>query len=294
MRILFIGGTRSVGVAAALRLAGGGHEIGVFHRGAHEGNLPPAVVHFRSAAAEMPVRSIPDELRAFEPEVVVHMIAMGEEDALAAVRAFGGIARRVVAASSGDVYRAFAIFTRREEGPPEKLPLTETAALRTDLYPYRTADTPPGSMLHDYDKILMERAIASDSSLPATILRFPKIFGPADNADLATVYGFRHRPHWRWTHGHAVNVGAAIALATLDDRAAGRTYNVGELRTPTMSERLAGLPADTKVPPSDQQFDFSQDMVCDTGRIRSELGYREEVDEARAMRDLAEAATRIA
>src|SRR5688572_31569872 len=142
MRTLFIGGTRSVGLAAARRLCAGGHEVGVFHRGEHEGDLPASVKRFRSRDAAMPVRKIPDELRAFEPETIVHMTAMGEEDALAAARAFAGIARRIVAASSGDVYRAFAIFTRREEGKPEPLPLTEDAALRTGYFPYRTSDTP--------------------------------------------------------------------------------------------------------------------------------------------------------
>ena len=37
------------------------------------------------------------------------MIAMGEEDMAAAMRAFAGIARRIVVPSSGDVYRAFGI-----------------------------------------------------------------------------------------------------------------------------------------------------------------------------------------
>ena len=110
MRILFIGGTRSVGAAAVRRLAEAGHSLAVFHRGVHDAALPPQVRRIRDAAAAMPVRGIPDELRAFEPEVVVHMIAMGEDDMLAAVRTFAGVARRIVVPSSGDVYRAFGIF----------------------------------------------------------------------------------------------------------------------------------------------------------------------------------------
>lgn len=283
MRILIIGGTRSVGLAAARRLAAAGHELAVFHRGEHEGELPASVRRFRGPAAAMPVRAIPDELRAFEPEVVLHMIAMGEEDSLAAVRAFGGIARRIVAASSGDVYRAFGLLRRTEEGPLEPVPLKEDAPLRSHFYPYREADTPPGSLLYSYDKILAERALASDPGLPATILRFPKIYGPDDNRDLATVHGYRHRPRWRWTHGFAANVGAAVALAVTDDRSAGRTYNVGEEETPTMGDRLARLPPNEEVPTSDAPLNYAQEIVYDTGAIRRELGYVEPFDEREAM-----------
>ncbi len=33
---------------------------------------------------------------------------------------------------------------------------------------------------------------------------------------------------WRWTHGYVEDVAAAVALAVMDERAAGRTYNLGE------------------------------------------------------------------
>lgn len=261
MRILFIGGTRSVGAAAVRRLAQQGHDIHVFHRGEHELDPPLSIRHLRSPGAAMPVRAIPQRLRAFEPEIVVHMIAMGEEDMLAAVRAFAGIARRIVVPSSGDVYRAFGVLKGTEQGPADSTPLGEDAPLRRNLYPYRDADTPTGALAHYYDKILVERAARSDARLAATILRFPKIYGPADNADLATIYGFRDHPEWRWTHGHVDNVAAAVALAVEDGRAAGQTYNVGEERTPTMGERLAALPPNERVPLSESRMNFAQPIV---------------------------------
>lgn len=283
MRALIIGGTRSVGLAAARRLAAAGHELAVFHRGQHEGDLPASVKRFISPSAAMPVRTIPDELRAFEPEVVLHMIAMGEEDALAAVRAFAGIARRIVAASSGDVYRAFGLLRGTEEGPLEPVPLREDAPLRSRLYPYRQPDTPPDALLYSYDKILAERALGSDPALRATILRFPKIYGPDDNRDLATVHAYRHQPQWRWTHGFAANVGAAVALAVTDERAAGRTYNVGEEATPTMGERLARMASNDTIPLGEAGLNYAQDIVYDTGAIRRELGFAEPFDETEAM-----------
>lgn len=290
MRILIIGGTRSVGLAAAKRLAEAGHALAVFHRGEHEGDLPSSVKRFRGPAAAMPVREIPDELRSFEPEVVLHMIAMGEADALAAVRAFAGVARRIVAASSGDVYRAFGLLRGTEEGPLEPVPLSEDAPLRSRPYPYREPDTPPEALLYSYDKILAERALASDPTLPATILRFPKIYGPNDNRDLATVHAYRHRPRWRWTHGFAANVGSAVALAVTDERAAGRTYNVGEEVTPTVGERLARLPPNDAIPVREKGLNYAQDIVYDTGAIRRELGYVEPFDETEAMAAMARSA----
>jgi len=70
------------------------------------------------------------------------------------------------------------------------------------------------------------------------------VFGPEDNGDLATVYGFASHPNWRWTHGHVENVAAAIVIAALHSAAARRVYNVGEPHTPTMAERLARLPTE--------------------------------------------------
>ena len=294
MKILFIGGTRSVGAAAVRRLAHEGHRLAVFHRGEHEADLPISVQHFRSPRAEMPVREIHEELRRFEPEIVVHMIARGEADMHAAVAAFAGIARRIVVPSSGDVYRAYGVFLGIEEGAPEPLPLREDSPLRTKLFPYRTAETPPDALPFYYEKIAVEHTARSDPRLRATILRFPKIYGPGDNAELATVYGFRHQPAWRWTHGHAENVGAAVALAATDERAADRIFNVGEEQTPSMGERLARLPDNDAVPSSDAPLNFAQSMVYDTSRIRSELGYRDVVDEDEAMLALAEEALRRA
>jgi nucleoside-diphosphate-sugar epimerase len=286
--VLVIGGTRFIGPRVVCRLVDAGHEVGVFHRGEHDAALPPAVRRFRSPLAAMPVARIPDELRAYEPDVVLHMIAMGEQDAAAARSAFTGVARRIVAVSSGDVYRAYGVFHGRESGSVEPMPLVETSPLRSTWYPYRAADTPRTALAFSYEKILAEREVSADARLPATILRLPKVYGPDDNANLATVFGFRRHPDWRWTHGHVDNVAAAIVLAITDDRAASRIYNVGEEYTPTVAERLAYLPPNTQLPTFDEPANFAQDIVYDTRRIRAELGYREEIPEPHAMRRVAE------
>lgn len=134
----------------------------------------------------------------------------------------------------------------------------------------------------------MGEVVRSSKDLPATIMRLPKVYGPEDNGDLATVYGFRHAPSWRWTHGHVENVAKAIALAVCDVRARGRTYNVGEPYTPTMQERLRFLPErPTAAGDVAMHYRFEQNVDYDTSRIRTELDFVEDLDEGTAMRETA-------
>jgi nucleoside-diphosphate-sugar epimerase len=194
MRILIIGGTRFIGPRVAGRLAAQGHSVTIVHRGVHIATLPPSVFVVRHPDLGLPIRRIPDELRRLEPEVVIHMMAMGEEDSVSAVEAFSGVARRIVAPSSGDVYKAYGILIGIESGPIVTTPLAEGATIRSTRYPYRRAETPPEALEFWYDKVLAEEGLRSDSRLPATILRLPKVYGPEDNGDLGTVYGFRNAP----------------------------------------------------------------------------------------------------
>lgn len=284
MKILVIGGTRFIGTRVVRQLVDHGHAVTVYHRGQHEAQIPSSVRHVRSTDAAMPVHLFPADLLAPEPDAVIHMIAMGEVDAYAAVDFFRHHTGRMIWISSGDVYLAYGRFSGGEPGPIAPGLLRETSPLRSVLYPYRDPSKPVDHIANTYDKILVERVAMSEPSLPATILRLPKVFGPGDNADLATVYAFRNHPQWRWTHGYVENVAAAIALAAVDSKARGEIYNVGEEYTPTVAERLAKLPA-ASVPTNDNpKFNFAQDIAYDTARIRAELGYRELVPEEEAMR----------
>ena len=279
MKILIIGGTRFIGPRVVRRLAAAGHTLAVLHRGQHASSLPDGVVNIQSPLAAMPVTEFQRECLQFEPEVVLHMIAIGQRDSSAARQAFEKVARRIVMLSSGDVYRAYGRFRGVEPGPLEPVPLREMSPLRSVTHPYRTAETLHDALEYDYDKVLAEREIAASASMPATILRLPKVYGPGDNADLATVYGFRNHPMWRWTHGHVENVAAGIALAVMDERAKGRIYNLGEEETPTVAERLAYLPPRPQAATLDLAVNFNQDIAYDTSRIRAELGFAEVIPE---------------
>jgi nucleoside-diphosphate-sugar epimerase len=284
MRILVIGGTRFIGPHVVRELADLGHEIKVFHRGENEGALPATVRHVRSPQAAMPVRHFPIEVLQPAPDVVIHMIPMGEIDTRAVIEAFRGKAQRLVCVSSGDVYRAYGRFTGLEPGPVETGLSTEDSPLRSVLYPYRAKAKSTSDLAYYYDKILVERFALESPDLPATILRLPKVYGPGDNADLATVHQFHRHPQWRWTHGYVENIAHAIVLAAVHPRAARRKYNVGEEHTPTVAERLQLLPASTNEASASIEANFAQDLVYDTRRIREELGYRELVSYAEGVR----------
>ena len=284
-RVLLIGGTRFIGAHAARQFADAGHAVTVFHRGTSDNPiLPASVAHIRDASAEYPITRFPAAVTHADWDIVVHMVMMGEADARAAAEAFAGRTVRMVMISSGDVYRAYGRLTGLEPGEPDPVPLTEDAPLRSVLYPYRAHAKTLGAYAHDYEKIVAER-VAREAATASVILRLPKVYGPEDNANLATIYGFASQPQWRWTHGHVDNVAAAIVLAATQPQAHG-IYNVGEAETPTMGERLARLPprTATQQPPP---FDYRQSIVTDSSRIRRELGYRELVDEREAMLELA-------
>jgi nucleoside-diphosphate-sugar epimerase len=284
MNVILIGGTGFIGPHVVRGLIAAGHATTVLHRGQHEIEPQTGVRHVHHPAASIPVGHFPRELFTPEPHVVIHMNAMGEVDARAAATAFHGRVGRIVWLSSGDVYRAYGKLARIEPGPVESGLLTEDCPLRSVFYPYRNKAKSSDSIEFNYEKLFVEQIALSATSPAGVILRLPKVYGPGGNADLASVYRFRNHPNWRWTHGYVENVAAAIVLAALHPGARGRVYNVGEENTPTVAERLAGLPASDIAPDPESSFDFSHDIAYDTTRIRHELGYREPVDYEEGLR----------
>jgi nucleoside-diphosphate-sugar epimerase len=300
MRVVVIGGTNFIGPYVVATLHRLGHEITVYHRGHHEPELPTGVRHLHSPLAGLPVLHFPSEISDPAPDVVLHMFPVGADDARAAMDRFAGVARRMVALSSGDVYRAYGRLLGTEPGTAEPMPLDENAPLREALYPYRHMAAGPADWTFHYEKILAERSVMSHPTLEGTVLRLPAVYGPGDPYRRLRPYMQRmddRRPaillesaqaEWRWTHGYVENVAQAIALAVVDDRAAGKIYNVGEAETPTVADRvrrigeLAGWKgeivsvASNKLPPHLRSpYEPHQDLVVDTSRLRDELRFTE-------------------
>jgi len=293
MRVLVLGGTSLTGPFVVRRLNALGHQVSVFHRGEHETRLPEGVAHIHGDFSNPP-----RDLRALAPDVVVHMWALTEADALRFLDLFGGFAGRGVVVSSCDVYRAYGRLQRLESGPPGGIPLSEDAPLRESRYPYRDRKGPieiPGQ----YDKVLVETALRAQDRLPVTILRYPAVYGPSDyhrfrpwvqkmvpgNQEIRLQDDFAR---WRWTHGFVENVAESVVLAVTRNVASGRTYNVGEAIALSWAERLAewarvadwhgrivSVSADS-LPENERMLqDFSHHLAIDTTRIRRELGYAE-------------------
>ena len=162
MNVLVIGGTRFIGVYVVRQLIDSGHSVTVYHRGKYESKLAAGVRHVLRADASMLVRSFTEELLTPRPDVVIHMIAMGEADTHAAVEFFRGNTGRMLWISSGDVYLAYGRFTGTEPGPVLPGLLTEDSPLRSVLYPYRDDTKAADDLANTYDKILVERIAASD------------------------------------------------------------------------------------------------------------------------------------
>jgi nucleoside-diphosphate-sugar epimerase len=299
MRILVLGGTHFIGPWAVRRLADRGHEVAVFHRGRTDADLPSSVRRLHGDRARL--SDFAGDFRQFAPDVVLDMVPCTEQEGKTLVELFTGMARRIVAISSGDVYRAYDRFRRADPGPPDPAPLTEDSPLRDRLYPYRDKAKGPEDFAYSYEKILMERAVmGAPETLPATVLRLPMVYGPGDYQHRLFPYVRRMddgRPavllsegmaSWRGLRGYVEDMGEAIALCVVSEQAAGRTYHVADRQNHTEAEwvqRLAnaiGWKGKAVVLPEDRMpehlrtdYDFSQDWSLDSSRIRAELGYAE-------------------
>jgi nucleoside-diphosphate-sugar epimerase len=302
MRILVLGGTAFIGPPTVHALLEGGHEVALFHRGKTGSDPPDGATEILGDRKDLPDFS--KALRDFHADAVLDMFPLSQEDADRVLELFRGHARRVIAVSSMDVYRAYGVLSGSEPGPPEPLPLTEESPVRTVLFPYRGQS----ERLHDYEKILVEKAYLGDPDLPGTVLRLPMVYGPGDYQHRLFPYLKRMddgRPAillsesmagWRTTRAYVEDVGRAIALAVQSDEARGRTFNVGECEALTETEWIrriakeAGWKGELVILPNEDlpaqlrdTMNTEQQLQADTTRIREELGFEESVPSGEAI-----------
>lgn len=305
MRILVIGGTGFIGPFLVRELERLGHEVAVFHRGNSAVSFGPWVR--RILGDRRSLGEYAGALRKFAPEVVIDVVLSSGRQAEALMGVFRGVARRVVALSSGDVYRAMGVIHRFELGPLEPLPLTEESPLRQKLQVYppeqlKSLQNVLGWLDDEYDKIPVERAVLGNPELPGTVLRLPMVYGPGDPLhrffpvlkridDGRGVIPFEEMTAaFRSPRGYVEEVAAAIALASTSDPAAGRIYNVAEAESYSELEwarriaKVDGWRGEFRVLPTDRApahpvapGNAEQHLVMDASRIRSELGYRETI-----------------
>jgi nucleoside-diphosphate-sugar epimerase len=232
-----------------------------------------------------------------------------EQDASNVIQAFRGVAERLVAISSMDVYRAYGLHLGLEKGQPDAKPFAENAPLRESLYPYRGRVPGPDNLLYSYEKILIEKTVMGEPDLAGTVLRLPQVYGPRDPLHRLFDYFKRMddgrsvilldeaKAKWRWTRGYVENVADAIALAVTNERAAARIYNVGEVQALTEMAwvQKIGEAAEWKgevrvicralLPEHlDEPYDWRHHLAADTSRIRQELSYQERIDPGEALK----------
>lgn len=309
MKVLALGGTRFIGAAAVRALVARGHEVRCFHRGLHHAQLPAGVTYVHGERAELGAHRA--ELMAFGPDVLLDMRPLHAADARQVMELARGLARRVVAVSSMDVYKAFGVVLGKETWPADARypggfdprPIDEAGPLREVPFPHRQGEGLPAdhpqAWTNDYDKIPAEAVFLGEPELPGTVLRLPMVYGPEDyqrrvQGYLAPMLAGREAilladelAGWETTRGYVDDVGQAIALAVADERAAGRVYNVGEpefqserawveaiAEAAGWSGRIVSAPA-ARLPESLQPGLVPQPLRCLSGRIRAELGYAE-------------------
>ncbi len=300
-----MGGTRFIGRECTRLLIERGHAAALFHRGA----TPCDVQGVKEILGDrLNIQDFRSEFARFEPDVVIDMFAMTEASAKCAIRALDGICSKMVVISSADVYRAYGVLIGAEEGGLEPTPMTESAPLRSRLFPYRD-QFGPDDWRHDYDKILVERAYLD--AFNAIVLRLPIVYGPNDYQHRTFHYLKRSMDkrkyyveslefaRWRATRCFSRNAAHAICLAAVSE-CSSSVFNVGEERawamydwriwTERFSPRYGSM---TPIlyynkdlpPPLQDDGNYLQQLVLDTSKIRREIGYREVVSFHDAMKE---------
>jgi nucleoside-diphosphate-sugar epimerase len=172
MRTLVLGGTRFIGPALITELLGAGHTVAIVHRGDHEVDLPREVEHIHTERSRLV--ACREQLSRFSPDAVIDLSAMTAADAEALDAAIGRSVT-LVAASSADVYRAFA--SLYEGTVTDAVPLTEDAPLRIDPPPDREVMPGWAYEASRYEKLDVERIYLQRG---ATICRLPLVYGEHD------------------------------------------------------------------------------------------------------------------
>jgi len=305
MKILVIGGTGFIGPFVVQALVEKGHEVAVFHRGNAKPVLPPSVRRIVGDRNEL--ASHRPEVERLSPDVVLDFLLSDDRQAQALMDMFRGMTARIVAISSQDVYRAYEVLLKKTPGPLQELPITEESELRTQLHPYdrehlRRQQTVFSWVTEDYDKIPVERIILGVRKLLGTVLRLPMVYGPGDplHRFFATL---RRMDDGRPAiliqedfaklippRGYVEDVAAAITLAAVSDRAAGRIYNIAAEKNFSELEwarrigdaigwkgTLVPLPADKTPAHLRMPLNAEQNWIVSSKRIRDELGFVEPI-----------------
>jgi nucleoside-diphosphate-sugar epimerase len=278
MRIVVLGGTKFIGRAISARLLRNGHDVLVVHRGDTEPEDLASARHLHVDRADLPRKRA--DVEAFQPDGAVEVYAMNAGDTSAALRALpDGI--RLVAISSGDVYRAYdGLHSGRVT---DAVPLVETSPLRDRLYV-------DGSK---FENLEVEPPYLQRG---AAVLRLGAVFGPHDYQRrfefvLRRLRAGRDRipigsGQFLFSKVYVEDVAAAVELALTTDAARGEAFNLVERDTAPYGlfarQILQAADSDAElVPVADSQLPKdlaltgvqSQHLLMDSTKARTVLGW---------------------
>jgi nucleoside-diphosphate-sugar epimerase len=310
MKVLLIGGSGFIGPSTVTALQRGGHQITIFHRG----NTKVLEGAEEILGNRQFLQDHQPEFRRQKFDVVVDFVLSSGRQAQQLMDTFRGLAGRVVALSSMDVYRAWGVFYGFEPGGLQELPVTEGSDVRTSRNTYppevlKKARITYGWIDDEYDKIPVEQAVLGDPKLSGTVLRLPMIYGPRDplhrfHPVLKRIDDGRKQIIFaddvaplRTPRGYVEDIGAAITLAATSPQAAGHVYNVceadsfGELDWARKIAAATSWNGEFVVLPHEHTpkhllwpGNTTQHLVASSDRIRKELGYRELLPREEAIR----------
>ncbi|MFC2092758.1 NAD-dependent epimerase/dehydratase family protein [Bacteroidota bacterium] len=310
MRILIIGGTRFIGPPIVRSLFKNGHELTLFHRGKSFVELPNGIKHIKGDRQNL--LNFLEQFKKLEPQLVLDMFPITEQDAQIVTNIFKGIVKRSVAISSQDVYRAYSKLIGIEDCQVIPVPLNEDAPLRKKIYPYRD-NVKEDNKLYNYDKILVERIYMNEPELPCTVLRLPMVYGPGDyqhrlfpylkrmDDNRSSILLEQGMAKWSSSRGYVENIANAVVITIENVEAVNRIYNISEEISQSEAEWIKAIAKAANwhgkiiVVPKEQAPEFmnpgidtTQDLTVNTTKIQDELGYKELISQDEALRKTVE------
>ena len=286
MKIVLIGATGFIGKHLVKALAAE-HELFLVHRGKHPIEGHPSIITDRKDLLQFR-----EKFANIGPDLVIDLIPYFAQDAWDVVHTFRGITEKVIAISSGDVYRSYEIF-KNHLSPTLPGPAKESDALRQQLFPYRGLEK-DNYLFEHYDKILVEQIYLAQSYFEVTILRLGALYGAYDSQRKLAEYITPMRQkapviqidpqkaQWKWTRAYIRDVVYAIQLVLQNpEQSNHEIFNMGELNTLTQIELIQVLQDLTEwqgkvefAPNPD--FNYQQHLLMDTQKIRTTLGFQEQ------------------
>lgn len=305
MRLVFLGGTGSIGAATAAIAAAAGDELFVAHSGVHEGPPDLIATHLHGHRDELLAAGGPVE--RVRPDVLIDSFVASPEPGATAAKAAELVrcaercgVGRIVAISSTDVYR-YCNEAGLDGGygltllPSDPVPLTEQSALRG---PHPSQD--------EHDNIRMERALHdAEFGGSIAILRLGMVYGPfvdtreADLVARAKAGALRLDLPARGAQFFArvavERVGRAVHAATRSDEPGIWACNVVDPYGWTYAGLAAEIgrilawewepvevPFDPLAQPPVHPFALASPCVFDDRRLRDDLGVAADAPDPRA------------